>query len=70
MTPFVLKTEINNNFLQTFYLTISTIASKINIIKIAVNATSDIFKIHKIRNGRRIQTNIYKRVETLDDSDS
>ena len=51
------------NFLQTFNLKIITIASKINIIKVAVNTTCGICKI---QNGRRIQTHIYNRVETLD----
>ena len=53
-------------FLQTFNLTIITIASKINTMKVAVNTTCDIYKIHKIQNGRRIQANIYNTVETLD----
>ena len=36
-------------------------------IKVAVYATCGIYKRQKIQNGRQIQTQIYNRVEMLDD---
>ena len=36
------------NFLQTFILAIIAIASKINILKVAVNTSCGILKMHKI----------------------
>ena len=45
------------HFLQTFHLTIITIASKINIIKVAVNTTCGICKMNKSKKNVILQNN-------------